>query len=66
MTARRDPASTVAFQDTLRDTARSLPGVASAAHAMFIPFTPGSWGDGYRRAGSRSRAVDWAHARAAR
>jgi predicted permease len=50
--ARRDPASTVAFQDTLRDAARSLPGVASAAHAMYIPFTAGSWGDGYRRAGT--------------
>ena len=50
--ARRDPASTVAFQDLLRDTAQSLPGVASTAHAMFIPFAPGTWGDGYRRAGS--------------
>ena len=46
-----DPARTAAFQDALRDTARSLPGVTSAAHAMFIPFTAGAWGDGYRRAG---------------
>ena len=30
----------------------SLPGVTAAAHAMFIPFTAGAWGDGYRRAGN--------------
>jgi hypothetical protein len=41
-----------AFQDHLRDTAQSLPEVSSAAHAMFIPFAPGTWGDGYRRAGT--------------
>jgi putative ABC transport system permease protein len=46
-----DPGRTVAFEDALRETARSLPGVTSAAHAMFIPFTAGAWGDGYRRAG---------------
>ena len=44
-------ARTVAVQDRLRDRAAALPGVARAAHAMFIPFTAGSWGDGYRRAG---------------
>jgi predicted permease len=47
-----DAAQIAAFQDSLRDAARSLPGVATAAHAMFIPFAPGSWGDGYRRAGT--------------
>ena len=34
----------------------SLPGVTAAAHAMFIPFAPGSWGDGYRRAGTADAA----------
>ena len=47
-----DPGRVAAFQDTLRDAAAALPGVTAAAHAMFIPFTPGSWGDGYRRAGT--------------
>ncbi|MEN3340005.1 MAG: hypothetical protein V7647_3681, partial [Acidobacteriota bacterium] len=47
-----DPAQVVAFQDRLREAAGSLPGVTAAAHAMFIPFTTGSWGDGYRRAGT--------------
>jgi putative ABC transport system permease protein len=42
----------VALQDRVRDAARSLPGVRAAAHAMFIPFAPGVWGDGYRRTGS--------------
>jgi predicted permease len=46
-----EPAEVVAVQDRLRDAAASLPGVTAAAHAMFIPFTSGSWGDGYRRAG---------------
>jgi len=46
-----DALRVAAFQDRLRDAARSLPGVSSAAHAMFIPFAPGAWGDGYRRAG---------------
>jgi predicted permease len=50
--AGRDAARTVAFQDALGDAARSLPGVTAAAHAMFIPFAAGSWGDGYRRAGT--------------
>ena len=44
-------AEVAAFQDQLRDAARSVPGVDTAAHAMFIPFAPGMWGDGYRRAG---------------
>jgi len=47
-----DAAQMVAFQDGLRDAAGSLPGVTAAAHAMFIPFSPGSWGDGYRRPGT--------------
>ena len=47
-----DPDRTAACQDTLADAARSLPGVTAAAHAMFIPFTQGLWGDGYRRAGT--------------
>lgn len=42
----------VALQDRVRDAAASLPGVRAAAHAMFIPFAPGVWGDGYRRSGS--------------
>ena len=42
----------VALQDRVRDAAASLPGVRAAAHAMFIPFAPGAWGDGYRRTGS--------------
>ena len=45
-------AQVVALQDSLRDMAAALPGVTNAAHAMFIPFAPGSWGDGYRRAGT--------------
>ncbi|MDP9322066.1 MAG: ABC transporter permease [Acidobacteriota bacterium] len=47
-----DAAQVVAFQDRLRDAAAALPGVTAAAHAMFIPFTSGSWGDGYRRTGT--------------
>ena len=47
-----DAAQVVAFQDRLRDAAATLPGVTAAAHAMFIPFTSGSWGDGYRRTGT--------------
>jgi putative ABC transport system permease protein len=45
----------LAMQDTLRDTAAALPGVEAAAHAMFIPFAPGAWGDGFKRAGSADR-----------
>ena len=45
----------LAMQDTLRDAGAALPGVESAAHAMFIPFTPGSWGDGFRRVGTADR-----------
>ena len=52
-----DPARTVAFQDGLRDAAASLPGVSRAAHAMFIPFTAGAWGDGYRRVGRADPAA---------
>jgi len=51
-----DAEKVVALQDRLRDAAGSLPGVTAAAHAMFIPFTPGSWGDGYRRAGTADAA----------
>ncbi len=51
-----DPAQVVALQDRLRDAAASLPGVTAAAHAMFIPFAPGSWGDGYRRTGTADAA----------
>jgi predicted permease len=47
-----DAAQVAAFQDRLRDAAGSLPGVTTAAHAMFIPFAPGMWGDGYQRAGT--------------
>jgi predicted permease len=42
-------------QDALRDTAAALPGVEAAAHAMFIPFAPGTWGDGFARAGTSDR-----------
>lgn len=49
--ARRETPRMLLIQDQLRDRAASLPGVESAAHAMFIPFTGGAWGDGYRRAG---------------
>lgn len=45
------PAAMSAFQDRLKDVAASLPGVEGAAHAMFLPFTAGTWGDTYRRAG---------------
>jgi len=51
-----DAAQVAAFQDRLRDAAASLPGVTAAAHAMFIPFTAGSWGDGYRRTGTADAA----------
>jgi putative ABC transport system permease protein len=47
-----DARRVAALQDQLRDAAASLPGVTGAAHAMFIPFAPGSWGDGYRRIGT--------------
>ena len=43
------------LQDALRDAAASLPGVEAAAHAMFIPFAPGSWGDGFARVGTTDR-----------
>ncbi len=50
-TASNSAAAMIAFQDRLRDVAATLPGVDAAAHAMFLPFTPGTWGDTYRRAG---------------
>jgi len=45
----------LATQDALRDAAAALPGVESAAHAMFIPFAPGAWGDGFKRVGTADR-----------
>jgi putative ABC transport system permease protein len=45
----------LAMQDQLRDTAAALPGVDEAAHAMFIPFAPGAWGDGFARTGTSDR-----------
>jgi putative ABC transport system permease protein len=51
-----EPAQVVALQDRIRDAAASLPGVTTAAHAMFIPFAPGSWGDGFRRTGTADPA----------
>jgi len=51
-----DAAGIAALQDRVRDVAASLPGVRSAAHAMFIPFAPGVWGDGYRRTGTADPA----------
>ena len=50
-----DAAEVAAFQNRLRDAAASVPGVTTAAHAMFIPFAPGMWGDGYRRVGMDDR-----------
>jgi predicted permease len=47
----RSPEAMVAFQDRVRDVAASVPGVEGAAHAMFVPFTSGSWGDVYRLPG---------------
>jgi putative ABC transport system permease protein len=47
-----DATQVAALQDRMRDAAGSLPGVTAAAHAMFIPFAAGSWGDGYRRTGT--------------
>ena len=51
-----DATQVAALQDRLRDAAGSLPGVTAAAHAMFIPFAAGSWGDGYRRTGTADQA----------
>jgi putative ABC transport system permease protein len=51
-----DAAGIAALQDRVRDVAASLPRVRSAAHAMFIPFAPGVWGDGYRRTGTADPA----------
>jgi hypothetical protein len=50
--ARRSPPARSLFRTRCVTPRGRCPGVASAAHAMFIPFTPGSWGDGYRRAGT--------------
>ena len=47
-----DAAQVAALQDQLRDAAASLPGVTAAAHAMFIPFAAGAWGDAYHRPGT--------------
>ena len=49
--ATASPEQTVRFQDAARDLAAALPGVERAAHAMFLPFTPGWWHDGYERVG---------------
>jgi hypothetical protein len=45
------PERTLQFQNAARDLAVALPGVERAAHAMFLPFTPGWWHDGYERVG---------------
>ena len=45
------PERTLQFQDAARDLAAAVPGVDRAAHAMFLPFAPGTWHDGYERAG---------------
>ncbi len=49
--ATASPEQTLQFQDAARDLAASLPGVERAAHAMFLPFAPGWWHDGYERVG---------------
>src|SRR4030095_4171587 len=49
--ATASPEQTLRFQDAARDLAAALPGVERAAHAMFLPFTPGWWHDGYERGG---------------
>jgi predicted permease len=46
------PERTLQFQDAARDLAAALPGVERAAHAMFLPFAPGGWRDGYERVGA--------------
>ena len=46
------PEQTLRFQDAARDLAAALPGVERAAHAMFLPFAPGWWHDGYERVGA--------------
>ncbi len=51
----QSPAAMLAFQDHLTDVAAALPGVEAAAHAMFIPFAPGYWGDAYTRPGEPLR-----------
>ena len=50
-TMRTTPGQTADAQDALAAAARAVPGVTGAAHAMFIPFAPGTWGDGYTRVG---------------
>jgi putative ABC transport system permease protein len=45
------PERTLQFQNAARDAAAALPGIERAAHAMFLPFTPGWWHDGYERDG---------------
>jgi putative ABC transport system permease protein len=49
--ALESPERTLQFQNAARDLALALPGVERAAHAMFLPFTPGWWHDGYERVG---------------
>ena len=50
--SRTTPAQTADAQDALAAEARRIPGVTGAAHAMFIPFAAGTWGDGYTRVGA--------------
>jgi putative ABC transport system permease protein len=50
-TALESPERMLQFQNAARDLAASLPAVERAAHAMFLPFTVGSWHDGYERVG---------------
>jgi len=52
---RTGPTRMLDMQDALRDAAARIPGVTQAAHAMFIPFAPGTWGDGFTRSGSDDR-----------
>ncbi len=49
--AQTSPERMAVLQDQIRAAAAAVPGVTNAAHTMFIPFTPGSWGDGYRPVG---------------
>lgn len=50
--ARANAETTIQFQNAVRDLAAALPGVESAAHAMFLPFAAGGWRDGYARIGT--------------
>jgi putative ABC transport system permease protein len=59
--SRPSPEEMARVQDAIRDVARQLPNVTAAAHAMYIPFAPGYWGDNYEplgvQAGARQRAI---------